>query len=169
MGDGALQAAHRQKEAGEFAEAGKAFADLAASASGRSEHGMATHLAYQAGKCLYRANDKGAAMAQIELAVGHAAASQQRMKFAHKFGRLVAFLRSQDMDSEADRVAELVKEKMGFNKMPKPAEAPPVNRAMRRALPKSCKTCGAPVKSDKVFFNDDQSADCRFCGSDIIG
>ena len=44
-----------------------------------------------------------------------------------------------------------------------------VNRKMRRGLPKVCSTCGAPVESAKIEFEEDGSADCRYCGAVLTG
>jgi len=169
QGGDALKAAHQHKKAGEFGKAAAIFADLAAKAETRGEHGMATHLAYQAGKCCFKAGKKDKALTQIEQAIGYAAAAQNRTKFAHKFGRLTTYLRNNDMEAEADQIEATLKERLGFNKLPKQGDPPPVNRAMRRALPRSCATCGAPAKKDEIFFNEDSSADCRYCGSVLAG
>ncbi len=165
----ALKKAHAHKAGAEFVEAAAIFSELATRAESRGEHRMATHLAYQAGKCQFRAGDKDAGKAMIELAIGHAGAAEDRQKVARKFGRLLAMLRDNDMGAEADEILASVKERLSLTKMPKQGDPPPVNRAMRRALPKVCGTCGAKVDTNQIFFNDDSSADCRFCGTVLAG
>jgi len=161
----ALTQAHAHKKAEAFDKAAPIFADLAQGAAGRGNDAMAAHLAYQAAKCLFRAGDKDGALAQVETAIGHAIAAQNPTKFARKFARLVKALQALGLEDEAAQIVAMVKEHMGLSKLPKQGDPPPVNRAMRRALPKSCASCGARVETDAIFFNQDSSADCRYCGS----
>jgi hypothetical protein len=165
----ALKQAHAHKKAEAYAEAAPLFADLAKSAAVKGSHGMATHLAYQSAKCLFRAGDPDGAMGQVELAIGHATGAQNPTKFARKFGRMITALRERDLEAQADQIAALVKERMGLSKLPKQGDPPPVNRAMRRGLPKACSSCGTRVDSAQIFFEDDSSADCRLCGSALTG
>ena len=165
----ALKKAHGLKTSGDYGAAASAFADLASAAAGRGDDVVACHLAYQSAKCSFRDGDSDGAMTRLDTAITHAMSVQNRTKFARKFGRLARVLRDLGHTSEADQVVTLVKERMGLSKLPKQGDPPPVNRAMRRALPKSCPSCGARVETAEIFFNEDSSADCRTCGSVLTG
>ena len=80
-------------------------------------------------------------------------------------------LRANGHDADADALEAAVKEALGVTRLPSPdpANAPTVNRAMRRSLPKACGTCGAPVEAAKVSFSEEGAADCRFCGTVLVG
>jgi hypothetical protein len=165
----ALKQAHAHKRAEAYSEAAPLFADLAKGAAAKGNNAMATHLAYQSAKCRFREGNLDEAMAQVELAVGHATAAQNPTKFARKFGRMIKALRARELEAQADQVSAMVQERMGLSKLPKQGDPPPVNRAMRRRLPKACASCGTRVDTAEIFFNDDSSADCRMCGSALTG
>ena len=59
--------------------------------------------------------------------------------------------------------------KMQIQKLPEVPEAQPVNRAVRRSLPKQCSACGAPVSSAEVAFGENGTADCHYCGTVLLG
>lgn len=161
----AFQTAQRDPAAG-AAE----FTRLAGIASERGMEGVAGHLCLQAARAWYRAGNEEEAVGSVESAIDFAAELRNRDKALRKFGKLVAEIREKGNTAAADRIAAMVSERLGAAPIAPPAAAaaqgtPAVlNRSQRRLLPTHCPTCGAPVSSGEVDFNDDGTADCRYCG-----
>ncbi len=165
-----LAEAHKLRKSGEHTQAAATFAQMAEKASERGKHGMAAYLSIQAGRALAASGDEKGAIEQGKLAVGYAAPIQARKKVASKFGKFVHRLRENGHTEAADIIEADARARLGLGKLPAPsAEGATVNRAARRGLPKNCSVCSAPVESAKVVFDEDGSADCRYCGVVLIG
>jgi len=166
-----LKQAHAQRQSGENQAAAATFLEMASGANDRAKHGMAAHLAMEGARALVAAGDEAGAVEATQAAVRYAAPMRETARFARKFGRLVARLREGGHDAAADAIEAEASERLGVQKLPAPdaSAAPPVNRAMRRSLPRSCPTCGAPVASEKTTFTEAGTADCRFCGVVLTG
>lgn len=163
----AIGAAHAAEAAGRHDEAAERFAEIAARAGQRGMPGVAMHLALQGARNRAQAGHEDAAVADAVVAIGHAAAMVNRSKAANRFGVLVERLRANGKASAADRIDAELRTRLGTAARAAPAAT--VNRALRRHLPTHCPTCSGPVASDKVQFEDDGSADCAYCGVNLLG
>ena len=165
-----LKQAHEARKDERFGEAAADFAHIAMRANEHGKHQMALHTAVLAARCLVRSGDRDAAVEQAIKAAGYAAPLKDGARTSKRFGKLVAKLREKGHTEDADAIEAAVKQALGVTKLqsPEKGEAPTVNRAMRRGLPKACGTCGAPVESGKVVFSEDGAADCRFCGTVLM-
>ena len=164
-----LQQAHAQLKSGEPAAAAATFARMAEVAHGTSRHGMATHLALQGVRALVHAGDQDAALSLAQQAVQYGAPAQNQRKIAQRFATTVKALQDAGHAEAADAVAEAARSKMQIQKLPEVPIAQPVNRAVRRSLPKHCAACGAPVSSADVAFDENGTADCHYCGVVLVG
>jgi hypothetical protein len=153
-----LRAAHPADSASELER-------IAGIAAGRGMLGMACHLSIEAARSEHAAGKEDAAIAQVKVAIGYASQGRVQGKAAKRFAHLVAQLRENGHTAAADQIEAEVRSKLGS--LPTAAAAPaPMNRNQRRNVPKACGTCGAPVDYD-VEFNDDGTADCRYCGVNL--
>lgn len=164
-----LREAHDQLKSGDPAAAAATFARMAEVAAGKGRHGMATHLALQGVRAHAHAGDTDAATGLAATAVQYGAPAQNQRKVAQRFSKAVKALRDAGHDAAADAVAETARTKMQIQKLPEVPEAQPVNRAVRRSLPKQCSACGAPVSSAEVAFGENGTADCHYCGTVLLG
>ena len=166
-----LEAAHRARKEERFSDAATEFAHVASRANEHGMHPMAVHTALLAVRCWVRTGDREAALAEAVKATRYAAPIKDGTRTSRRFGVVIAKLRANGHDADADALEAAVKEALGVTRLPSPdpANAPTANRAMRRSLPKACGTCGAPVEAAKVSFSEEGAADCRFCGTVLVG
>lgn len=164
-----LQQAHAQLTSGEPAAAAATFARMAEVAQGKGRHGMATHLALHGVRALVHAGDRDAALSLAQKAVQYGAPAQNQRKIAQRFAQTVKTLQDAGHPEAAEAVAEAARTKMQIQKLPEVPVAQPVNRAVRRSLPKHCGACGGPVSSADVAFDENGTADCHYCGVVLVG
>jgi hypothetical protein len=161
-----LREAHQLMKDGQFEAAAERLEAMAQVAHKREMPRVTCWLAVRAA----RAHARGGNADGIERAVRHAIAAARldndKSRSARTFGGLVAVLRETGHDEMADRLADKVREAVGAAPRAR-AEAPTVNRAMRRNLAKRCGGCGIAVDPDQVEWNDDGTADCGICGSTL--
>jgi hypothetical protein len=172
MGDKArerLRAAHAQAKAGDHAGAAAELRELAGIARKRGLHRIAVHLGTRSAAQAAKAGDRDAVVAATADAIADAKLDGDKPRSARAFGRVLKALRAGDHEEAAERVAAKVRSELGVAAKAPSGDGPPVNRAMRRHLPKTCPTCGDKVGADSVDFNDDGSVDCGTCGGVLKG
>lgn len=151
------------------AEAAEAFAQLAARADARGDAALAMHLQIEAARAFERAGNADQVAEAGKTAVGYAAKAQARPKAARKLARLVQGLREAEKTDLADALEADAKERLGLSNLPDAKrEAPSINRAMRRSLPKSCPTCGMALSAESLELSEDALADCGYCGAPVM-
>ncbi len=159
-----LDRAHRLLGAGQAAEAAPLFAELA---QGAENHGMparAAQLHLQTARALGQAGARADLLAPALRAVSLLRASGDLELLGVVGPRYVQELRGQGFTTEADQVQQAVNAALGGAPAPAaPAAASPVRLAAM------CPQCGGPVRSDEVEWIDDNSAECPYCGSTLLG
>lgn len=158
-----LRAAYALADRGASAEAAAELGEVAGIASGRGLNRIAVHVGVRAALHAARANDLDAARNWATAAIAAAKAEGDKARSARAFGLLIRGLRA-DHPAVAEELAQQVRAGVGIAAKEEAGEAPKVNRAMRRHLPKACPTCDAPVDPEQVAFNEDASVDCPVCG-----
>lgn len=153
--------------AGDDTQAAGAFEQLALRASERGDHVMALHLAVEGARALLRAGQFEPAVEAARTAAAFGAAARRPQKSARALARVVHELRAAGRDEDAATVDGEARARLGLGALPagEALQAPTVNRAMRRALPKRCATCG--LGTDRLERSDDGIADCGWCGSTL--
>lgn len=169
LGAGARQAisdAHGLERSGNHQGAATQFAELARRANVRSMPGVAMHLALEGVRNRAQCDDPDATIADAIVAIGYAASLANRSKASHRFGALVAGLRAAGHEAVATKIEEELRSRLDVSAVaPLPTT---VNRSVRRNLATHCATCGAPVDSAKVTYEEDGTADCTYCGVNLL-
>lgn len=145
------------------------YARLAKMAGDRGMHNMHVHMAVEAARARYRAASGGdMADAEEQVAAGLAAANLAGnvQRSARRFSALVAELREHGQADVADKVEGDARTRLSLSALPAARLPIPLNRSQRRTLPNGCPVCGGDVDYD-VMFNDDGTAECRYCGSNL--
>ncbi|MCB9670131.1 MAG: hypothetical protein H6736_17305 [Alphaproteobacteria bacterium] len=171
LGDGArdaLHAAGAKAAAGEHGAAATAYAELARIAESRGRPGAAAHIAVQGALAALAGGDRDQALAIAREGVTLASGVADQRRVARKFVPFIDALSRDDADAAA-AFREEAKKGFGLKLIPAPGETVTPNRAQRRSLPKACGTCGEPVDSATVVFQDDGTCDCALCGDPIAG
>ncbi len=160
----AMEGAHALLKAGDAAGAADRFAELASRAEERGRPGIAAFAALLGAQARATAGDANRAVDEA-LAASVAGHGSHRPKVARRYAAVSAALRAGGHAEAADRLDGEVRSRFGIT----PAVAAPVavNRSQRRHLPKSCSACSGPV-TDAVVFDDDGSADCTWCGTNLL-
>jgi len=157
-----LDRAHRLMGTGQAAEAAPLFAELA---QGAENHGMparAAQLHLQTARALGQSGARADLLAPALRAVSLLAASGDLELLSVVGPRFVQELRGQGFVAEADQVQQAVNTALGGA----PASGAPASPAR---LPAMCPQCGGPVRGDEVEWIDDNSAECPYCGSTLLG
>lgn len=159
----ALQRAHRLMENEEYAKAAEIFERLASGARQRGMPRRATPLFLQAGRAyiLAGAIDKGAELIWQSLKM---LAHERRWPALQQIGnRIVIELTEQGSTDLAQEIEQWLEETL-----PDQIERIPRPRVARRVqLPLKCPSCGGPVHSDDIEWEDGTTAVCPYCGNGV--
>lgn len=157
----ALRHAHQLMEQGEYSEAALAFYDLAKKAEDRFPE-RAPFLYFEAGRAATLSGDSKKGVAHFRSGLTLLGSQGRYHRVQKAGGRIVAELREQGLNAEADEVESVIR-----NNLPASAgkEAPAPRK--RAILPTHCPSCGAAVRPDEVEWLDDVTAECDYCGSPI--
>lgn len=163
----ALVAAREQAARGEHAEAAEAFSRLAARLGERGEHGVAMHLYFEAANALLGASKFQEAKEAGLTGAGLGLQGMLRQKAGRKLGALALALREGDHAELANELVSEAREKLGIRSVPEEVERPTINRALRRALPRTCPGCGIPIDPETLELSDEALVDCGACGTPV--
>lgn len=164
-----LRDAHQRASEGDHAGASAELVELAGIARKRGLHRIAVHLGTRAAAQAVKAGDAESMKAITEDAIADAKLDGDKPRSARAFGRILAALKAGDHGDALEHTAQRVRTELGVAAKEPTGDGPPVNRAMRRHLPKACPTCGTQVTAEGVEFNDDGSVDCTVCGGVLKG
>lgn len=164
----AFQAASKLKQAGKFSEASEAFHRLSTMATERHMPVMATRLAVQSAVCLIEGGDVAGGEAAAKRAIELGATVGDKRRAGRKLHQFFEKLRSNGHEAVAEELEGFARTTLGLKQLPGSESNTSVNRSQRRLLPKACGTCGAAVDSDDVDWNEDSTADCKLCGSNLF-
>lgn len=157
----ALRNAHHLMDAGNYAEASRAFYDLARKAEDRFPE-RAPILYTEAGRAAVMSGDPKKGVVHFRSALT-LLGTQQRYRRLHQVGhRIVEELRERGLNAEADEVESVLR-----NNDQAPAGKEASAPKQRAILPTHCPSCGAGVHPDEVEWLDDMTAECDYCGSPI--
>lgn len=164
-----MQEARQHYRQGQYAEAAGLFERMAGVARERDLTRVAIHMGVRAAACHAHLGHGEAFDQWLAHAMHDAKAEGDRDRSARTFGQLVKVLADTPLADRSDDVAQTVRSQLGV--MPKAPErsGTPINRSVRRHLPKACASCGAPVVADEVEFNEDGAVDCDTCGGLVSG
>ena len=158
-----LRVAHEFMQSGRYAEAEKAFQQLARGAETRLPE-RAPFLYLQAGRAAILDG-------QTQVGVGHLRrgltmlASQRRYPRMQMLGqRAVDELKERGLQAEAAEIASLLE-----GNMPQRTEAEPMAPARKPVLPTHCPSCGGALRPDEIEWFDEATAECAYCGSPVRG
>jgi hypothetical protein len=157
--------AHQLKRSGQYAEAAARFSEMAGIARERGMPRMAATLAAQAAQCHARAGNQQGLIASTEAAIADAKLEGDPQHAARTFGELLGSLDGTTFAGAKGQLDGAIRNAIGVAPVVPAAATADVNRTLRRQLPAECDSCGAPVSSAEVKFNDDGNADCPYCGS----
>lgn len=164
-----MQEARQHYREGQYAEAAERFERMAGVARERDLSRVAVHLGARAAACHAQMGSADAFDTWLGHALADAALDGDRDRSSRTFGRLVEIVKTTPLSEKADGVVEKVRSQIGVTPKVPEASNKPVNRSMRRHLPKVCASCGAPVVAEDVEFNEDGSVDCDTCGALVSG
>ncbi len=166
LGPGAQAAVQRAWTARDSDPAAAAtdYERLAKLAGDRGMHGMQVHFAVEAARTKLRAGAPGDEHVAAGLAAANIAGNIPRS--ARRFADLVAELREHGQPDVADKIDADARTGLALSQLPAARLAIPLNRTQRRTLPNGCPVCGGDTEYD-VKFDDDGSAECRYCGSNL--
>lgn len=158
-----LRVAHEFLETGRYAEAAKAFQQLARTAEERYPE-RAPILYLQAGRAAIMDG-------QTKIGVDHLRrgltilASQARYDRMQMLGqRAVDELNQRGLQDEAHEIASLLNANMPQQDLPR--TDPARNKA---ALPTHCPSCGGALHPNEMEWLDEITAECAYCGSPVRG
>lgn len=158
-----LQRANVLLNKGEYAEAARAFEQLAHAAEGRG--GPRAPLFFlQAGHARLLAGEKAAGFELLKRGLTLLAVSGRQARLYRIGPRVTAELEAQGMAREATEMRDWLK-----STLPAGYAAPAAETHQRPLLPTHCPACGAPVRPDEVEWLDEATAECAFCGSPVRG
>lgn len=163
LGDGARQAmteAFANKDAG-------ALVELATIAGQRGRPAASAHLAVQAGLLALESGDVEASVEHARKGIELAEGVANKRRVSRKFWPLLDALAEKDA-AAADALRGEIKTRFGLKLVPRAGKTITPNRSQRRALPKFCGSCGAPIDKSTVEFVEDGTLDCALCGDAIV-
>lgn len=159
----AITAAHRSAAEGAHAAAAEAFTSLAGIAGDRGLHAVGSFFAVQAAQAQLAAGSTAQAIDAARIGIALAETVSNKRRVARPYGHLHAALAAVD-GAAAEQLASEVKERFGLKLLPTPGTGAAPNRAQRRALGRSCPSCGAATADLSLRFEDDGTVDCPRCG-----
>ncbi len=158
-----LQHANQLFISGNYAEAARAFEQLARGAEERYSE-RAPFLYLEAGRAAIFDEQNQAGVAHLRRGLT-LLASQGRYPRMHMLGgRIVNELNARGLKNEADEIASLLH--ANLPKQSAPHEAAPVKKP---TLPTHCPNCGGALRPDEVEWLDEVTAECAYCGSMVRG
>ena len=159
-----LQEANDLLASGDFAGAARLFDEMAQAAMSRKGP-AAPHLLIQAGRAMILAGQVPEGIMKIKQALDVFAQRMEWARFVRTRKRATKQLRESGFEQEAEEIENYQSGQVPNNFLDQINGQPvkPVSKAVS-LLPVSCPGCGGPIRSDRVEWVDEVTAECPYCG-----
>lgn len=158
-----LQRANQLLASGNYAEATRAFEQLARGAEERFSE-RAPFLYLEAGHSAILDGQTAAGVAHLRRGLTLLASQGRYRRMLRLARHITDDLNARGLTNEANEIASLVD-----TNLPKQIPQEEITPAQKPILPTHCPNCGGALRSDEVEWLDEITAECAYCGSPVRG
>lgn len=154
-----LQEANFVFDKGQYGRAGELFERMAETAAARGEP-RAPLFYLQAGRARILAGQTALGMPSLQRGLELLAQREQLARLHRAGRRVIADLNEQGLHQESAEISAWLESVL-------PSEPAAASTPVERSLPGYCPSCGAKVRPDEVEWQDDNTAECAYCGNPL--